>query len=127
MLRQRCDHPLVPKVGEPKGARSCKVRLEPRPEGEVPDTGQILRDRLDLTLECIRRHYESADNTLPSARWYVPTTRLLNSTSNTRPPRPLQAPTSLTGNPPWTLLRVEGIEWPTGWKNTIHWSQSTVE
>ena len=64
MVRQRCDHPLVPKVGEPKGARSCKVRLEPRPEGEVPDTGQILRDRIDLTLECIRRHCEGADDTL---------------------------------------------------------------
>ena len=29
-------------------------------------TGKVLRDRIDLTLECIRRHYEGADNTLAS-------------------------------------------------------------
>lgn len=29
-------------------------------------TGRILRDRIDLTLECIRCHYEDADNTLAS-------------------------------------------------------------
>lgn len=29
-------------------------------------TGRVLRDRIDLTLECIRRHYEGVDNTLAS-------------------------------------------------------------
>jgi hypothetical protein len=29
-------------------------------------TGRVLRDRIDLTLECIRRHYEGADNPLAS-------------------------------------------------------------